>query len=68
MPWTYVKRKKYYFTLIIQVISYFSVLQPEQTLPEKYQLARAALHWYCPTKIVSVFKLSFIIVNKMFMI
>ncbi|CAF1509821.1 unnamed protein product [Rotaria magnacalcarata] len=27
------------------------ILQPEQTLPEKYQLARAALYWYCSTKI-----------------
>ncbi|UJR27309.1 hypothetical protein I4U23_008603 [Adineta vaga] len=27
------------------------VLQPEQTLAEKYQLARATLHWYCSTKL-----------------
>ncbi|CAF0757506.1 unnamed protein product [Adineta ricciae] len=27
------------------------VLQPEQTLAEKYQLARAAIHWYCSTKL-----------------
>ena len=66
MPCTYVKKKKDYFVIVTSLIYCFSILQPEQTLPEKYQLARAALHWYCPTKIVSVLKFTFSISNKMF--
>ena len=28
-----------------------SVLQPEPTLPERHQLARAVIFWYCSTKL-----------------
>lgn len=47
------KEQRSFFLLISYVLFSFSVLQPEQTLPEKYQLARAVLQWYCSSKMVN---------------
>ncbi|CAF3625117.1 unnamed protein product [Adineta steineri] len=48
---TNVKLQPLTFNQCIRACHALIVLQPGQTLPEKYQLARAALHWYCSTKL-----------------
>ena len=45
-------KKRQEFQKILFLFYVFSVLQPEPTLPERYQLARAGLHWYCSAKAV----------------
>ncbi|CAF2850281.1 unnamed protein product [Rotaria sp. Silwood2] len=50
---TNVKLQPATFNQCVRACHALIILQPEPTLPEKYQLARATLHWYCSTKLAS---------------
>ncbi|CAF3370662.1 unnamed protein product [Rotaria sp. Silwood1] len=48
---TNVKLQPTTFNQCVRACHALIILQPEPILPEKYQLARAMLHWYCSTKL-----------------
>ncbi|CAF0851318.1 unnamed protein product [Rotaria sordida] len=48
---TSIKLQPTTFNQCVRACHALIILQPEPTLPEKYQLARAMLNWYCSTKL-----------------